>query len=74
MFSDNNHFKIKDLADQTVANRCKSVDGSLFKWTKVHSFKYKKSEPNITYFKYNLNSYYNYIEISRHKLKQKIKL
>lgn len=63
----------KDLADHTVSNRHKAPDGSTLQWTKVHVFEYRKSEPNRIYFKYDVNSSFNFIEIARPNLRRKMK-
>lgn len=61
----------KELADQTVSNRSKAIDGTTLQWTKVHSFQFRKSEPNRIYFKYDFNMEYNYIEIARANMRKK---
>lgn len=65
-------FKLMSTA--TVGNRSKAVDGSKLEWRKVHSFQYRKSEPNRIYFKNDFRSEFNHIEICRANLRRKVNL
>lgn len=54
----------KELKDDCIGNRNRAEDGSIMKWNNIHSFQYRKEEPNKIFFKYEISQReYNSIDI-----------
>lgn len=54
----------KELTDDCIGNRNRAEDGSIMKWNNIHSFQYRKEEPNKIFFKYEISQReYNSIDI-----------
>ncbi|KAK3092227.1 hypothetical protein FSP39_000013 [Pinctada imbricata] len=53
----------KECASSVVSNRRKDITGDCVQWNKVHSFQYRKEDPENIYFKYQYSDEYRVMNI-----------
>jgi len=69
-FSD--FINLQQLSSLLIKNKKKDTEGNIMNWLKVKSFEYKKDNPYIVGYKYDYFSEYQYINVGKKNVRNRI--
>ena len=61
----------KNVAPQMVKNKKQNIEGEVVNWNKIHWLLFKRSDPNIIWYKYHYEGEFKQIRICSDKGRQK---